>query len=360
MDIFKKLRIEERQNVSFLTKLGYFLLAIFTSLVISLILISYAGANVKDAVKSLISGAFGDKRQVIESLVKATPLIFTGLATAIAFRAKIWNIGQEGQLFAGAMMGYWIYLIMRGQPLLINIISTLVAGFVGGAICGLIPALLKVFFRVDEIFSTVIINYIMPLFLSLMLSPFGPWMQKGTFYQQTPLIDDNARWPIMFEGFNLHIGFVIALVAAIIIYLVMYKTPLGYEIRAYGSNPTAAEAQGISSAKLLMITMLISGGLSGLAGVGQVFGADFRLTSIISPGYGFTGIIIAMVALLHPFGVVITAILFGGLLNGAVRLQVVTGVPTALINVIQAMVLLFVLISRVLMSYRIRRIDNVK
>lgn len=313
-----------------------------------------------EAAASLFSGAFGGKRELIESLVKATPLIFTGLATAIAFRAKIWNIGQEGQLFAGAMMSYWIYLLIGGEQLWVNVITGLVAGFAGGAICGFIPALLKVYFKVDEVLSTVIINYIMALFLSFMLSPFGSWRQVDSFYQQTPLISESAHWPLLFEGFRLHMGFVIAIVAAIIIYLIMSKMPLGYEIRAFGSNPSAAEAQGISSARLLMITLLISGGLAGLAGVGEVFGAEFRLTSQISPGYGFTGIIIAMVAGMNPLGVVLAAILFGGLLNGAVRLQVLTGVPSALIDVIQAIVLLFLLIARVVMSYRIRRMDDVE
>lgn len=358
--MFKKFKLEEKQNVSIYTKLGHLLLAIFVSIALSLVLISFTGANVIVAVKSLFTGAFGGKREMIESLIKSVPLIFTGLATVIAFRAKIWNIGQEGQLFAGAMMGYWIYTITGDQPVWINVILAIISGFFGGALCGFISALLKVYFKVDEVFSTVIINYIMALFLSLMLSAMGPWRAPGSFYQQTPLINDNAHWPLLFEGFRLHMGFVIALIAAVILYMIMYKTPLGYEIRAFGSNPSAAEAQGISSAKLLMIILLISGGLSGLAGVGEVFGAEFRLTSRISPGYGFTGIIIAMVAGLHPLGVVPAAILFGGLLNGGVRLQVASGVPSALTEVIQALVLLILLISRVLTNYRIRRVTDVK
>lgn len=360
MEIFKAIKIEEKQNVTLVSRIGFFLLAMIASIVVSSILVNYAGADVKEAATSLVSGAFGGKREVVESLVKATPLIFTGLATAIAFRAKIWNIGQEGQLFAGAMMGYWFYLLVGGQNLWLNIVIALIGGFLGGAICGYIPAVFKVYFKVDEVLSTVIINYIMALFLSFMLSPLGLWRQEGSFYQQTPLIEESAHWPLVFDGFRLHIGFLIALMASVIIYLVMYKMPLGYEIRAFGANPSAAEAQGISSAQLLMVTLLISGGLSGLAGVGEVFGAEFRLTSQISPGYGFTGIIIAMVAGMNPIGVVLTAILFGGLLNGAVRLQVITGVPSALIQVIQATVLLFLLIARVMMSYRIRRDDHVE
>jgi simple sugar transport system permease protein len=358
-DIFKNYKIEERQNASIYTKVGFFILAIVMSLIISFILIRYAGADVKDAAKSLFTGAFGGKRELIESLIKATPLILTGLATVVTFKARIWNIGQEGQLFAGAMMGYWIYLIADTQFVWLNIILAIIGGFIGGALCGWIPALLKVYFKVDEVLSTVIINYIMAYFLSFMLSATGPWRQADSFYQQTPLIADNAHWPLLFEGYRLHFGFVVALIAAFIMYLIMSKTPLGYEIRAFGSNPSAAEAQGISSSKLFMIIMIISGGLSGLAGAGELFGAELRLSSRISPGYGFTGIIIAMVAGLNPIGVIVAAILFGGLLNGAVRLQVVTGVPSALISVIQAMVLVFVLISRLLTSYRIRRIKNV-
>ncbi len=358
--MFKKIRIEERQNVSSLAKVGSLLLAILISLIISAILIDYAGADIKVAAISLFSGAFGGKRELIETLIKSTPLIFTGLATVIVFRAKIWNIGQEGQLFAGAIMAYWIYLIFAGPNLWINIILIIIAGFIGGAICGFVPAILKVYFKVDEVLSTVIINYIMALFLSFMLSALGPWRDTTSFYQQTPLIDVSARIPPIFEGYRLHLGFLIAIVAAMIIYFVVNKTPLGYEVRAYGYNPSAAEAQGISVAKLLIATMIISGGLAGLAGVGETFGILFRLSSRISPGYGFTGIIIAMVAGLNPIGVLPTAILFGGLLNGSVRLQVITGVPNALIDVIQATVLLLVLMARVITSYRVRRIDHVE
>ena len=358
--MLKKIRIEEKKKESCFSKIGSLFLPLFVSVLISATLINYAGADIKLAAISLFSGAFGGKRELIETLIKSTPLIFTGLATVIVFRAKIWNIGQEGQLFAGAIMGYWVYLILGGQNLWINIFLVIIAGFFGGALCGFVPAILKVYFKVDEVLSTVIINYIMALFLSFMLSALGPWRDTSSFYQQTPMIDANARLPAIFEGYRLHIGFSIAIVAAIIIHFVVNKTSFGYEIRAYGSNPSAAEAQGISVAKLLILTMIISGGLSGLAGISETFGILFRLSSRISPGYGFTGIIIAMVAGLNPLGVIPTAILFGGLLNGSVRLQVITGVPNALIDVILATVLLFVLMARVITSYRVRRIDNVE
>lgn len=360
MKLFQKYQIEERQNISPIVKAGYFSLSIIASLLISSFLVVYAGAELKAAAENLFSGAFGGKREITESLVKSTPLIFTGLATAVAFRAKIWNIGQEGQLFGGAMMGYLAYTLFGGENVIYNLALTLIAGILGGALCGLIPAILKVHFNVDEVLSTVIFNYIIAYFLSFMLSPLGPWRQEGSFYQQTPLLRGSANWPLLLEGYRLHIGFVFALLGAIGLYIVMKKMPLGYEIRAIGANPTAAETQGISSANIVLITLLISGALAGMAGAGEVFGAEFRLTSRISPGYGFSGIIIAMVAGLNPIGVVLTAIFFGGLLNGAVRLQVATSVPNALIDVIQATVLITLLISRVMMSYRIRRKDYVE
>lgn len=356
--MFKKIRFEERQNVSLVTKIEALFIAIFISLIVSAILINYAGADIKLAALSLLSGAFGGKRELVETLIKSTPLIFTGIATVIVFRAKIWNIGQEGQLFAGAILGYWIYITFAGSNLWINIVIIIIAGFIGGAVTGFIPAILKVYFKVDEVLSTVIINYIMALFLSFMLSALGPWRDTSSFYQQTPLIALNSQMPPIFVGYRLHLGFLIAIVVAIIMHFVMSNTPLGYEARAYGSNPSAAEAQGINVSKLFISTMIISGGLCGLAGIGETFGILFRLSSRISPGYGFTGIIIAMVAGLNPLGVIPTAILFGGLLNGSVRLQVVTGVPNALIDVIQATVLLLVLMARVITTYQVRRIDN--
>ena len=355
MRIFQNYQIVKRQEPALIIKFLFFSVSILVSLLFSAVLIKVAGADLKEAAVSLLSGAFWGKREILETLVKSTPLMFTGLATAIAFRAKIWNIGQEGQLFGGAMMSYLAYSLFAGENVILNVMISLIAGLMGGALTGLIPAILKIHFRVDEVLSTVILNYIIAYFLSFMLSPLGPWRQQGSFYQQTSLINEAAKWPMLFEEYRLHIGFIIALMAAVLLYIIMKKLPLGYEIRAFGYNSTAAETQGISSASIILATLLLSGGLAGLAGVGEVFGAEFRLTSRISPGYGFSGIIVAIVGGLNPLGVVLASIFFGGLLNGAVRLKVTTNVPNALIDVIQATVLIALLISRVLMTYRIRR-----
>jgi simple sugar transport system permease protein len=233
-----------------------------------------------------------------------------------------------------------------------------VAGFLGGAFYGWIPGVLKARFDVDEVISTVMGNYIIAYLLSLLLSGVGPWREPDSFYQQSPTIKEIAQFPILVEKSRLHIGFILAIITTLIVYLIMQRSPLGYEIRAFGSNPKAVKFKGSNISRLYIIVMVISGGLSGLAGVSEVFGVQHRLRLNLSPGYGFTGIIVAMLAELNPIAIIPAAILFGGLIHGSLRMQVITGVPTAVVNAIQAIVLLFFLTSQVLTRYRIGRVQN--
>jgi len=304
----------------------------------------------------LFEGTFGSWQACIESLVKATPLILTGLATVIAFRARIWNIGQEGQLYFGAITAYWAYVQFISLPPALLIPIIILFAMIGGAICGLLPAIIKAKFGVDEIIITIMLNYIVTYFLSWLLS--GPWKDPNHYYQQSPTILEKVQFPTLLDHTRLHIGFAIAIVAAILIYLLLAKTPLGYEIKAMGLNPTASRFQGINVIKTMIIVMLISGALSGLAGTGELFGVIYRLKSTISLGYGYASIIIAMLAGLEPLAVVPVAILFGGLINGSFFLQTTTNIPAAIIYVIQAIVLLFFLGARAISDYKIRVIAN--
>jgi simple sugar transport system permease protein len=200
------------------------------------------------------------------------------------------------------------------------------------------------------------LNYIILYILSWLLS--SPWKDPATYFRQSPLIAEASQFPAIIDGTRLHIGFVIALLAAIGLYFLLEKTPLGYEIRAAGNNPIALSFQGTSVVKILIIVMLISGALSALAGVGELFGIHHRLRADISLGYGYTGIAIAMLANLQPLAVIPAAIFFGGLINGSSNLQVVTGVPSAITDVIQAVVLLFLLAANAGINYRLRRIND--
>jgi simple sugar transport system permease protein len=313
-----------------------------------------------DAFVNLIKGAFGNKRAVLETLTKATPLILTGLATVIAFRGKIWSIGQEGQFFLGAIGGYWAYRIFEGLPAIALVPIIILGGFLTGALGGMLAGVLKAYFNVDVIISTVMGNYIIDYFLSFMLSGVGPWREAGSYYQQTAPITANAYYPILFANARLHMGFLIAIGCSMLVYLILNHTPFGYQLRAYGSNPRAAKFKGININKIIIVTMFISGGLAGLAGTGELFGVQYRLRPDLSPGYGYTGIIVAMVAGLNPIGVIPVAILFGALINGSAQMRIATGVPTALTFAIQAIVLLSLLSAQVLTRFRVRRVEHVE
>ena len=352
------LKIEKREEVGLVWRILSIVIALAAAFLISAFVIEAAGANYREAFISLFIGAFGSWNAFTETLVKSIPLLFTGLATAIAFKGKIWTIGQEGQLFAGAIGGYWAYVSFHELPRLPLLLIITGAGFLAGAFYGWIPGILKARFDVDEVISTVMGNYIITYLLSLLLSGIGPWREPNSFYQQTPTVEKIAQYPILVPNTRLHVGFALAIILAIIVYVIMERTPLGYEIRAFGSNPNAVRFKGVNISRLYIVVMIISGGLCGLAGVNELFGVQYRLKLNLSPGYGYTGIIVAMLAELHPLVIIPVSILFGGLLHGSLRMQVITGVPTASINAIQAIILLFFLTSQVLTKYRIRRVSD--
>ncbi|HSB67665.1 MAG TPA: ABC transporter permease [Anaerolineales bacterium] len=356
--MFKKLRlkIEKRKKLHPIVQLGALAAAIALSFLATGILMLIGKADVGAGFIALFEGAFGTWRACVETLVKATPLILTGLATVIAFRARIWNIGQESQLYIGGITAYWAYTQFINLPPIALIPIIVLFALLGGAICGFIPAVIKARFSVDEIITTIMLNYIVTYFLSWLLS--GPWKDPNHYYQQSPTILESLQFPILIPHTRLHLGFALAIVAAVVIYLLIAKTPLGYEIQAMGLNPTAARFQGINVVKTMVIVMMISGALSGLAGAGELFGVINRLKSTISLSYGYTGIIIAMLTGLEPLAVVPVAILFGGLINGSFLLQTTTNIPSALVYVIQSIVLLFFLGARALSAYKIRLVIN--
>ena len=337
------------------------IVAILVAFAISGWFISLTGGDPIVAFSVMIKGAFGDKRKILETLLRSSPLILTALATVIPFRAQIWSIGQEGQLFAGAMLAYQFYRIFQpilDRPLLLIVI--VLGGFLGGALLGLVSGVMKTKFNVDIIISTVMLNYIVITMLSFLLYDHRYWMGTTTYYPRTDPITQDAWYPILTNDARLHMGFLIAVGLAILLYWVLKRTPYGYDIRALCANPVATKFKGINVDRLIIVTMLISGGLAGLAGAGEVFGVHHNLSMEISPGYGYTGIIIAMVSELNPLIVILVSVLFGGLINGSTVLVAVTGTNSSITYMIQAFVLLAVLISRAMMKYRIRRITHVE
>ncbi|RWN36905.1 MAG: ABC transporter permease [Mesorhizobium sp.] len=349
-------RLEARTNTPAWFNLALPLLAIGAALVLCSGLIALAGAGVIEAYGVMFSASLGDSYAITETLVRATPMIFTGLAVAVAFRAKFWNIGAEGQLLAGAVASCAVGAIPMPGPLAILLMA--VAGAAAGAAVALVPATLRVKFRVDDVVSSLLLNSV--IFYALMALIEGPWKDSFSGYPISPPIEDSANFPVLLEGTRLHLGVVAAFLAAPVIWFLVMRTTLGFRIRIIGENPEAARYGGIHVERVLISTALLSGALAGLAGVGEVGGVHFQVMSDISPGYGYSGIVVAMLARLNPLGVVPAALFLAAVMTGAEAMSRATGVPAFLSDVIQGTALLAMLVALLFTAYRIRRVGTVK
>lgn len=348
-------KIVKRQKMNVGLEVAGVLVAIVISLLISAGLIATSGANPWEAMQALAKGAFGNRNAVLETIVQATPLIFTGLAMVVAFRAKVFNIGAEGQFFAGAMAAAWISMNLAFLPKSIIIVLIVLASLIGGGIWGFIPGFLKARFGSNEIIVTVMLNYVIQFVLSFLLG--GVWRDPSQYFLQTIRFADAAHLPTFFNS-RIHLGFFIALVTVVIIYILLWKTPLGYDIRAIGDNPTSSKYKGIRINLIIIAVMAISGAIAGLAGGMEVTGIHYRLKLDISTGYGFTGILIALLGRLNPFGVILAAVFFGALINGSTGMQIFTGVPVALVFSVQGIVLIVLLATEALTRYQLERLPD--
>ncbi|WP_119299949.1 ABC transporter permease [Dongia deserti] len=351
-------RIERRSGRSSFALVSALLSAGAGAVLCCALLFLAAGADPIAAFAALAKGSFGSTRAIADTLVRATPLILTGLATAIAFRARLWNIGAEGQVFAGAMFAFWCQSAIGAAPAYLQIPVIVLGSLCGGALFGALAGALKARFQVDEVIATVMLNYIIIYALSLLLQQ-GPWTEPGGFFEQTAMVPDQAKLPILIEKTRLHLGFVLALVLAAILHVVLHHSPLGYEIRAAGSNLRALQVQGVHAGRLILVVFALSGAIAGLAGAFEVYGVQYRLKSGTLGGLGYTGIIIAILGQLSPRAVVIAGLLFGALLNGSTLMQIRTGVPSALIYAIEAIILMFFLIAWAISQFRLRRLRDV-
>lgn len=333
------------------------LLAVLAALIAGLLIgagiIHFSGTNVWEAYSALYTGAFGSTRAVVQTILQATPLIFTSLAVVVAFRGEVWNIGGEGQFLAGAMLATWVSMGLSDLPQTILVPIIIAASMLGGAIWAGIAGYLRAKYQANEIIVTVMLNYIIGFILSYLLQ--NTWMDPKSSYPQSISLAPSTFLPALF-GTKLHFGIVLAIVFALLIYLLLWKTPLGYEIRSIGINPVAAEYKGINFTRTIILTMLISGAMAGLGGGVEIAGVHHRLRLDISAGYGFTGILVAMMGQLNPFGALISAAFFGALLNGSYLMQIKSQVPYALANTIQGVVLFLLVVAFVVRHYRIRRI----
>ncbi len=331
--------------------------SILVALLLGAIVLKIVGGDPVAAYAHIGKAAFGDLGVFSDTLVKATPLILVGLACSLAFRMKLWNIGAEGQFYMGALAASAVVLarlVPETASRWVTLPVMLVAGMLGGAIWGFIPGWLKARLRVNEIITTLMLNYIAIALVNYFI--FGVWSEGG--FQMSPTFQKSAWLPRLadlagqvkaFRGLTTHLGLVFALVAAVVVWYVVYRSRWGYEISLIGDNPRAAEYAGVNIVRNTVLVMMVSGALAGLAGMSEIAGVVHRLQAAISPGYGFTGIIIAWLAKLNPIAVIPVSILFGGLILAGREIQ-----PSGVPRLIQGIILFMLIASEVLLRYRVR------
>ena len=385
---------EEKQKKPFLGKAAIPLLAILTGLIIGAILIavtsqtvwaafedsfwkglSQAWTEVITAYKALFTGSLGDPGRIIEalrggdakeirqainpileSLVQATPYIFAGLAVALGFRSGLFNIGVEGQLFIGAACATYVGYAVTGLPAYIHMPLAFLAGAAGGAFWGFIPGFLKAKTGGHEVINTIMMNWIAFRLTEWLLS--GPMTRPNSGgLPLSPIIQDTAKIPQFFDSpIRFHLGFFIALIVAWLVWWLLFKTTWGLNLRTVGTNPRAARYAGLDTAKSIMLGMTLSGALAGMAGAVQILAVNHSMALGLSSGYGFDSIALALIGNNHPIGVILSSLLFGTLRNGATRMMVVSAIPIDIVDVIQAIILMFVAAPAIIRSiYRLSK-----
>ncbi len=331
--------------------------AIVVALVIGGVILLAVGGDPLRTYAHIAGASFGSLGVFSDTLVKATPLILVGLACTVAFRMKLWNIGAEGQFYVGAFGASAVVLIPLlppETPRYIMIPVMILAGFVAGAVWGFVPGYLKAKLNVNEIITTLMMNYIAISWNRFFI--FGVWSEGGfemsKVFPKTawlPRLADYARQVPAFRGLTTHLGLVFGLLAVVAVWFILYRSKWGYEIRLIGDNPRAARYAGIPIVRNTVLVMMLSGGLAGLAGMSEISGVVHRLQGSISPGYGFTGIIIAWLAKLNPFVVILVSMLFGSLILAGREIQ-----PSGIPKLIQGIILFTLIASDVLLRYRVR------
>jgi ABC-type uncharacterized transport system permease subunit len=352
------MHIERRAEVSRAAQFAAPFVAVAFTLLASSLLVAWAGAPVGQAYALLIDGGFGTRFAWSETLTRATPLILTGLAATIAFKARLFNIGAEGQLYAGALAAVAVGGLHGGNGyemtawLLFPLMMA--AAALAGALLLLGPALLKSRLGVDEVVTTLLLNFIVLLFVSMMLD--GPMKDPTAMgWPQSVVLQDALQLGRLIPRTRLHTGLLWALALAVLLWALFKHTTIGFEIRAVGANARAAAFAGMPVGWVTVKVALLSGAMAGLAGAIEVAGRAGYVTLDMSPGYGYTGIVIAMLAGLHPLGVVAAAVFVAGILVGADSMSRAVNVPTYIADVIVSVSLLAMLVATMLAQYRVRR-----
>lgn len=310
------------------------------ALAVGALVVWFSGGQPVPAFGALARGAFGDTNSLLRTLSKATPLLFSGLAVAIALRAGLFNIGAEGQLLVGGLTAAWIGFAVGGLPIFVHLPLAMAGGAAAGAVWGFVPGLLKAWRGTHEVIVTIMMNYIAIQLTRYLVN--NPLKDPTTSATATPWILPTARLWGLEGGTNFSAGFGLALLAAVVYAFLLRRMALGFEIRAVGLGAEAARAAGIRVGRTMIIAMMISGALAGLAGSVEVLGVHRRFYDQFSPGYGFDSIAVALLGGLNALGVTLSAILFGGLNSGAISMEAMADTPRQIAGVVQAVVILAV------------------
>ena len=318
------------------------------TLSITVLLILMVGSNVYQAFSGFLSGILGSFYSVSEVMVKATPLILTGLGVAVGSRSGFINIGAEGQLYMGSIAVTCLAFWLNDLPAIVMVPLVIMGGFVFGGVWAVIPGFLKARFGISEVITTLMFNYIAISIVGILVRTV--LKDPSSSLPMSAFLPDGATLPILMSSTRLHAGLLVALICVVIVWILVWKTPIGYEMRAVGLNPQACKCSGISVYRNVILSSLISGGLAGIAGVCEVSGLHHKLLECISPGYGYIAIIVALLGRNHPVGVVISALGIAALQVGSLGMQRMAGVPTSISTIIMGGVVLLILARKSMFS----------
>ena len=347
------LRFEKRETTPNSLKFLVPTISVIIGLLIGTIAILFKGVNPIRVYHALLVGAFGSKYTLSETIVAATPLILIASGLILVFKMNFWNIGAYGQYIMGAIFSSYFALFWSpnlSKPIMLTVM--VIAGMIGGGLWAIIPALLKAYWEVNEVISTLLLNYIALFILKYFM--YGPWRDPLSHgFPLSKPFPDNAQLPKIISHTRVNVGLIFGIIAVIIIWIILKKTKFGYEIRVIGENPRAAHYAGINVAKNIVIAMAISGALAGLAGMVQVSGIIHMLQIEINPDYGYTAIIVAWLSYLDPIAASFVAVLLGGLASGGYQIQITMRVPFGIVNVIESSILFVLIGSEIFNKYRV-------
>ena len=348
------LYFEKRQSVPRYFKVIIPIISLLIGLIIGAIAVAIVGINPLDVYGGILSNAFGSWYAFSETLVAATPLILITAGLIVVFRMNVWNIGAYGQYIMGAIFSsYFALFASHGLSKPVMLAVMVISSMVGGAIWALIPTLLKIFWEVNEVITTLLLNYIALYTLKFLM--YGPWKNPESYgFPLSKTFPQTAILPVLFKGTRLTVGIIFALIAVLIVWFLIKKSKFGYEVRIIGDNPLAAKYAGISVNRNIIIGMAISGALAGLAGMTEVSGIVHYLQVKIGADYGYTAIIVAWISYLDPLVTILASILFGGLASGGYSLQITMRVSYGIVGLIESITLFSLVGAQIFLNYKLR------